>query len=100
MFESSAAKLRLELITHEPGHRGIALTEMREDCVGTMLDHLVVQCLLRPVACVTPMSRAQLLIIRATVTFGETENQRVTSVLRMGQASQVTILVKVLDSVL
>jgi len=33
-----------------------------------------------------------------TVMFGETENQRVTSVLQMQQASQATILVEMLNS--
>lgn len=38
--------------------------------------------------------------IRASVMFGEAENQRVTSVLRIWQASQVTVVVKILDSAL
>ena len=54
MFEPSAAQVRLELITHEPGQRGIALTEMREECVGVLFDHLVEQSLLGPVARVAP----------------------------------------------
>ncbi len=57
IFEPSAAQVRLELITHEPGQRGIAPTEMREECVGVLLDHLVEQCLLGPVARVAPLRR-------------------------------------------
>jgi hypothetical protein len=57
MFELSAAQVRLELVTHEPGERGIALTEMREECVGVLLDHLIEQCLLGPVARVAPLHR-------------------------------------------
>ena len=55
MFEPSAAQVRLELITHEPGQHGIALTKMREECVGVLLDHLVEQSLLGPVARVAPL---------------------------------------------
>jgi hypothetical protein len=36
--------------------------------------------------------------IRATVIFGETDNQRVVSDLQMHQASQVTVLVEMLNS--
>ena len=57
MFESSAAQVRLEFIAHEPGQRGIALTEMGEECVCVLLDHLVEQCLLGTMARVAPLRR-------------------------------------------
>ena len=57
MFEPAAAQVRLELITHEPGQRGIALTQMREECVGVLLDRLVEQCLLGPVTRVALLRR-------------------------------------------
>lgn len=57
MFEPSATQVRLELITHEPGQRSIALTEMREECVSVLLDRLVEQCLLGPVTRVALLRR-------------------------------------------
>jgi hypothetical protein len=57
MFEPSAVQVRLELITHEPGQRGVALTEMGEESVGVLLDDLVEQCLLGPMARVAPSRR-------------------------------------------
>ena len=57
MFEPPAALVRLELLAHEPGQRGIALGEMLKERLGVLLDSLVEQRFRRPVARVTLLRR-------------------------------------------
>ncbi len=50
MFEPTAAQVLLELVAHERGQRGVALTEIPEKGLGVLLDDLVEQCVFRAVA--------------------------------------------------
>jgi len=57
VFEPAAAQVRLELLAHEPGQRGVALGEILKERLGVLLDGLVEQRFLRPVARVTLLRR-------------------------------------------